>query len=338
MSARASWLRRLDPAAWSPRAQVLALFLPAIALVASAAGAALAPDRYVLTHIVKALLLMAPRWCMAMWPLWAMLLGWRAPRLRPPAVVLGLFGLATAGWPETDRTLDAPGWTVVSTNVNSYSPEPDTRALEAELLALDPDVVLVIEKRLLALAGYRRVDNFDDPLPRPSHGTAVFCKDGVDCAAEVTEEFGSETMKMPLALVRLGGDLCLLGVHSPPPVPFDPSGIGPYIGRIAEAVEGGRMARDWAPCRAGDPIVLVGDLNAPPRSTAYRALVDGEGLRDTRARTGVYGATWPAGGGWPDLPYFRLDHLLAGDVEITEVYARRMSGADHKALVFRARP
>ena len=286
-----------------------------------------------------AALLSLPRWCMAAWPLWALVIGWRVPNLRPAALLLGGVGGAAAGRPELDVAGDGPGWIVVSTNVNSYSPDADTGPLEKAIAESAPDAVIVLEKRLLALAGFTRAaDNFEDDLPRPSHGSAVFCRDGADCVAEVTEEFGSETMKMPLALVRLGGQVCIFGVHAPPPVPYDPSGLGPYVESLASAIDRRRVAQAWGPCQPGDAVVVVGDLNAVPGSTAWRRLVEGEGLLDARSATGVFGATWPSGGGWPDLPYFRLDHLLVGDATVSGVHSRRMPGTDHKALVFRVSP
>ena len=57
------------------------------------------------------------------------------------------------------------------------------------------------------------------------------------------------------------------------------------------------------------------------------------GLRDRLLSWGVWAASWPAGGGWPNLPFFQLDHLLVGPVEIPRVQQVRVPGSDHIALV-----
>jgi len=65
-----------------------------------------------------------------------------------------------------------------------------------------------------------------------------------------------------------------------------------HIGVTARQ-ESGRLIREWlaANARANEKIVLVGDLNTPPSSAAYAALVEGGLLRNTKAlsQTPPYG-------------------------------------------------
>ena len=327
-------LTALDPAAWAPRRPLLALALPGLFAAFFLVIGPLWPTGHVVGYVLHALSLAAPRWCVWLWPLWSVGLALRVPALAPGALVGALLGVALAGDPGADPD-PGRGWRVVSSNVNAYSPEGPEGVSEA-LGALAADVVLIIEKRPEEIPGMRRAaDNFAVEVPRPSHHTAAFCRDGLACEAVITEEFGSETSKMPLALVRLPDGICLFGIHSPPPAPYDPSGLLPYLQRVAAALSGGRVAADWGPCRAGDPAVVAGDLNTIPRSEAYRTLLRGTGLRDALASRGVYAASWPSGGGWPDIPFFQLDHLLPGDVDVWAERVRRVPGADHKALVFR---
>jgi hypothetical protein len=228
---------------------------------------------------------------------------------------------------------------VLVTNVNSFADNPDHQPQIDFLAATQAEVIVVIERRPDALPGYRRVaDNFDQPLPRISHATAVFCREDFPCAALVTEEFGSDTMKMPLALVALPGGRCLLGVHAPPPAPIDASGMGPYIERLAGVIDQGRMTEAWGPCAAGDRVVLAGDLNAVPQSPAWRRLV-GRGLHDAFAGSGLFAASWPAGAGWPNAPFFQLDHLLLSEeVALLGVERVRVPDTDHKATLLALGP
>jgi hypothetical protein len=246
-------------------------------------------------------------------------------------------GLVLAGIPEFPPSDIATGLKVVSANVNAYSDTEDSAPLEAALSELKAGVLITIEERAHNVVGMTRVaDNYEEDLPRISHGTAVFCRDPVQCDARITEEFGSDHSRMPLALVRLTHGvqrpICLLGIHSPPPAPFDTSGIGPYISTIASHLEDGSISTPWNPCQRGDDAVVLGDMNAVPWSTAWRAL-RATGLTDVLRWRGIYASSWPAGGGWPNLPLLRLDHLLVGTTDAQGVHLQRIPGSDHKALV-----
>ena len=313
------------------------------------AGPAIA-DRLPLTTVtawaVAAVLWQSPPWLGAFWAIWSLAVGLRGRFLWAPAVFAAL-GLWLAGQPLSllHPETAGPGLAVLATNVNAFSPldsDADRAALEAQLAAYGADVVLVLEKRPLALPGYVRVaDNFDADLPRASHATALFCRDGLRCKAAVTAEFGSDTAQMPVGLVRVTGAagpaLCIGALHAPPPVPIDPTGHLPHVRAIADRVQAGRLRDAWGPCVAGDPVVLAGDLNAVPRSPAWRAL-EAAGLRDALQGAGLFAASWPGGGGWPNLPYFQLDHVLAGPATVSGVRQHTVPGADHRALSFRVEP
>ncbi len=231
------------------------------------------------------------------------------------------------------------GFVVVSSNLDAFSEGPPGAA-EA-LAALHADVVITIERRVEEIPGLQRVaDNHGVPMKRPSHGTAIFCRPGLPCEGAVSPEFGSETFTMPLGLLRVpvpragGGSqpVCILGLHAPPPAPLDPSGLLPYVQRVAEAIVGGRMARQWGPCLPGDPVLAMGDFNHVPGTPASR-LLRSSGLRRSEWGRAPWQASWPAGGGWPNLPFFELDQALAGpELRVRSVRRHRIPGADHKAL------
>lgn len=315
------------------RAQVAqVVLLPVLLGLACHFVARVLPAQFVWPNAAQALLLTAPRWLMLLWLLGAVGLLLRTRRVVVPAL-LAVSGLALAGLPPLPG--QGTGLVFVSANVQAYGETRD--GLETALGALDADVLITIERRAEQVPGMDRIaDNHEPDLSPTSHGTAVFCKPTAGCEAVITEEFGSETSHMPLALVRVQG-VCLLGVHGPPPVPFDATGLGPYVARIADALADGRMVADWGPCRAGDPALVAGDLNAVPGSGPHR-LLRSRGLTDVVQHQGVWAGTWPAGGGWPDMPFLRLDHLLAGAVEVDGVTTRRLPGTDHKALRARVRP
>ena len=316
------------------RGLYIALLIPAALAVVSPLVARLLPGEVMWAAAASSILYSLPPWLMAAWPLWGLSIGRRTGRWG--AASLSALGLAFMGRPVATLpgAADLP-LSVVSANVNAFSPDADPAPMEAALGAWGATVVGVVEKRALSIPGMvRAADNFDDPLPTDSHGTAIFCTVGARCEAIVTEEIGSKTWKMPVGLARLDDAVCVLFVHGPPPLPIDASGLPAYVDAIARRLKGGRMSEAWGPCRAGDPALLMGDLNGVPGSDAHRRLVDA-GLTDHLQGTGVWGATWPAGGGWPLLPVFRLDQLLVGDLEVGDIDLGFTPGSDHRAVFAR---
>ena len=326
---RGSWVRA-----------VLLMTAPGlVGMIAPSVGSVL-PEDSVALQALAAVLCMSPPWCGLVWLVWAVAWAWRSGWWGPavPCAVAAFLSLGRpVAWLPQDGTppLDAPA--VVVVNVNAFSDESDPGRLEAELAALDADVVVVIEKRALEVPGMVRVtDNFDTDIPRISHGSAVFCRRPERCPSAVTEEFGSASQRMPATLTRLEPlDLCLVGAHAPPPVPLDPTGLRPHVEAIARRISDGRLSEDWGPCRAGDGLILAGDLNAVPRSPVV-GMLHSAGLRDALDGAGIFGASWPSGGGWPDVPVFHLDHLLVGRAHVAEVRQVHVSATDHIGLAFRA--
>ncbi|MCK6522691.1 endonuclease/exonuclease/phosphatase family protein [Myxococcota bacterium] len=306
-----------------------------LALVVIFAGLAQAlPESILWVNGVKHLLLAGARLLPLLWfpwALWALRQGaWR------PALVGATLAFVGGGLPPVDE-VEGPGLVVVSANVQAFiENEP---ALEAALATFNADVLVTIEKRGQQVAGMRRVaDNYDRPMPRTSHGLAVYCRDGVDCDAEITGELGAKGCTQPMALARVNqGALCLVGIHVPPPVPLCATGARPYIQHIVEAVEDGRLTSDLGPCRAGDPALIMGDLNAVRGSDPHKALL-AQGLSDPLLWRGIWATTWPSGGRWPNLPLLQIDHALVGDLTVEGVRVHRVPDSDHKALRLRVRP
>lgn len=326
---RGSWVRA-----------VLLMAVPGLlGVIAPSVGAAL-PEDSVALQGVAAVLCMSPPWCGLVWLVWAVAWAWRSGWWGP-AVPCAVAAVLSLGRPLACLPQDGPppadAHAVVVVNVNAFSDEAEPGRLEAELAAVDADVVVVIEKRALEVPGMVRVaDNFDTDIPRISHGSAVFCRRPERCPSAVTEEFGSASQRMPATLTRLEpSDLCLVGAHAPPPVPLDPTGLRPHVETIARRISDGRLSEAWGPCRAGDGVILAGDLNAVPRSPVV-GMLHAAGLRDALDGAGIFGASWPAGGGWPDLPVFHLDHLLVGRAHVAEVRHIHVSATDHIGLAFRA--
>jgi endonuclease/exonuclease/phosphatase (EEP) superfamily protein YafD len=323
--------RRPPPARRLPAAgpALLAVLAPLLALPL--------PEDRVWAQIGVALLLSAPPWLWAAQAALSLLLALRG---RGRKHLFGLLALIGVGRPPAllpaARPLDG-GLRVAVVNVNAFSPL-DAAQIEAWAAGLQLDALVAVERRGAEIDGMVRVaDDFEARLPRPSHHSAAWCRAGLGCAADVSPQIGSPTMQMPVVRLHLPAvGRCLVGLHAPPPVPKDPTGLRPHLEALADVIASGRLARAYGPCPAGAGVVVAGDLNHVPGSWAARLLLD-RGLTDALAGAGAFGATWPGGGGFPDLPVFRLDHVLVGDAEVGGLTRLRVPGSDHRAWAFSLR-
>ncbi len=287
------------------------------------------PVGVVWAQAAAALMWSAPPVCALVQALWALGL---AARRRAAGPLVGLCALPLVGAPwAVGAPAPAGALRVAVLNVNAFSPVGPA-GVQAQIAALELDVLVLVEHRLEAVPGLVRVaGNLDQPLPRPSYGTTVWCRGA--CAAWVSPLIGSDRQRMPLAVVALPAvGACLLGVHAPPPAPLDASGIEPYTRWLAAFIEDGRLVRALGPCPAGAGVVVAGDLNHVPGSDPHRRLV-GRGLRDLLWGRGLFAASWPAGGGFPALPVLRLDHVLVGAVGAAPPLRVDLEGSDHRGFV-----
>ena len=194
-----------------------------------------------------------------------------------------------------------------------------------------PDFAILIEKRADEIKGMTRVaDDFATPVAKTSHHIAVFCRK--ECQAWVSPQIGSREMKMSYALLHVEPNLCIIGIHAPPPVPISATGMRPYIEEIAKYIENGQIKADWRVCKKGDEVLVAGDMNAVSGSWAYRQFI-ASGLRDQRAWIGSKGATWPSDAEkFVDFPFFRIDHVLSSQ-PVGGVQSIDIPDSDHLGLL-----
>lgn len=318
----------------------LALLVPAALALLSPRLARLLPESGVAWQGLIAALSGSPPW----WGAIGVLVGVGVAARRGGralGLVAAVLHLPLLGRPGPWGPAATPGdLRVVVANVNAYAPAGTEDALVAALTAGQPEIIALVEERPRALPGYTLVDGtFDRGLPRPSHGTALFCRDGVPCAGEVTATFGHPSLRMPLGLVRLPGlAACLLVVHVPPPAPLEWRGTRPWLEAVAARVADGRLREAEGGCAAGDAVILAGDFNATPHSPVMDVL-GGRGLRDPQHRAGLFALSWPSGGGFVALPMLRLDQLRHGaGVRVGAVETFALPGSDHRGLRFSVGP
>lgn len=209
---------------------------------------------------------------------------------------------------------------LVSANVlrNRYA----TEATAAEVLAADPDVIVLLEvdhKWLTAMDA--ALTDYPHRIQKPrsdNFGIAVYSR--VPFVSNATPELLSSvppTIEVDLDLP--GGPVTLSAVHPPPPVSEG----------HAEMRDKKLMALAARTAGCGRCIV-AGDLNITPYSPAWTPFIEASGL--SSARGGRLQGTWPAGLPAPLL--IALDHVLVGpQIGVERLTVGEKTGSDHLPLI-----
>lgn len=81
------------------------------------------------------------------------------------------------------------------------------------------------------------------------------------------------------------------------------------------------------------PVVVMGDLNAPPSAVAFRRFARRAELRDCTAQLGLgFPGTWGRTPASPVAPV-PIDHVMTRDAACTDLDITRRPGSDHAALI-----
>lgn len=98
--------------------------------------------------------------------------------------------------------------------------------------------------------------------------------------------------------------------------------------RWGEGLDSLRLAAEGS----DGPVIVLGDLNAPPSAVAYRRWVKRTGLRDCTAQLGSgFPGTWgrTRGAAYGPVP---IDHVTTRGAACTALEVTRERGSDHRAL------
>ncbi len=226
---------------------------------------------------------------------------------------------------------------LVSANLFFRNPQPVEAA--ARLAGLEPDVVLLLEwsglnlkSKVLRQQGLGPVLN---EHRRGAHGAAVWLDAALEGSASLEDNPVPGPCAMPMAVARIKHQqayLTLLGVHAPPPIRACEGLTQPTLVALAGMIEAGRLSRDLGPGRAGDPVIVAGDLNAFPFSEGL-ARLRGAGLLDSYAERNILpSGTWSPGSWFPSLA--RIDYILVPhDCEVLDARVLDLPGSDHRLVM-----
>ncbi len=266
----------------------------------------------------------------------ALLLGWRktAAALALVALLfLGIYGRPFLPAPEAPA--DRPNrLTVATLNVGGFRLDPPRiaaaiRDTGAELVVIQEIVDPFVPELRETLAA-------DYPHQIYRGGKGVLSHHPLGEPRLFGTERSPGRPQLETTLMLDGRSVVLMAPHAHPPtdVPlvYGDGSYRPHPNTLADATELAARAAS-----TGLPTLMVGDLNLPTRSPAYRAM-RASGLRDAYQQAGDgFGATWPANVerfGLRLPPLVRLDYVWHSP-DFTALSARTGSayGSDHLPVV-----
>lgn len=277
-------------------------------------------------------------------PLLGLMLMWRVYGV---ALVLGVASLPFVFFytplflPQTPPTPSGPTLTVLTHNI--LAANQDTRRLGEAILAEQADVVALQE--LVANHANRLAPQLGPIYPHrviySAQGLGVYSRYPLRDAQLLTLA-PEMSYAVRATLDAPSGPLTIFNAHPRNPriewntygrsllyvANFDPSRRDRAVAALTEAVE-----------RTSGPVIVLGDLNLPDRSVAYRQLT--RRLRDAHREVG-----WGLGFTFPDtrpqgratflFPILRIDYVLYSS-ELTALESRvgPASGSDHRPVIAR---
>lgn len=133
----------------------------------------------------------------------------------------------------------------------------------------------------------------------------------------------------PMAVSRLtlgATQVAMIGVHLPPRVPVCESSTDGAVLALAGLVKEGRLVRDLGPARAGDAVILAGDLGSQKKQLDPLRAV---GLAEIGEKAGRTLTTWSMGPirQWPDHIFVPASWSAA------QVTTFAVPGSDHQGVV-----
>ncbi len=215
--------------------------------------------------------------------------------------------------------------TIRLVGANLLMVNPDTDGIAREILAADPDVILVQEysprwatsfERHGILAAYPHAVGV---VREDSFGIAILSRLPLE-RAELVDVAG---LPVARATVVVGEQrLRLIGVHTLPP-------------RLPEYTATWREQMAWlrtAALAEPRPLAVIGDLNATQHSRRYQRLTHA-GLVSAHRRCGRGWATTFPNGVFP-VPPIRLDHaLVSPELVCVAIREGEGAGSDHRPLI-----
>lgn len=226
---------------------------------------------------------------------------------------------------------------VATMNLNFANNKP---AAVAELISdSDLDIILLLEYsksnidlNAVQQCGYTLAASY--PMNSP-YGLALLCRKGIQVKAEIHPCPVDTPCPLPFLSARLQtavGEISILGIHPPPPISGCGNTTDDVINEFAGYLYQGRLTLSIGQAIQGDPLIIMGDLNATPFNSAVKGL-QRKGLSDS-----YDSYNWQIGPTWKPRSYFpaiaRIDYILTSDVlKLSRSFTLKIPGSDHHGVV-----
>lgn len=224
-------------------------------------------------------------------------------------------------------------------SANLYFGNHEVEALTQRLLALNADVLLLLEWSghnldlgRMRQSGLRVVVNH---ARAGTHGILVVARVGLALTAQVHAAPVRGPCAMPYVSLRMRRDTqsyALLGIHVPPPISACVATTNATLRYFAQYIENGKLTAHLAPAQIADPVILMGDFNALPFAPSIRRF-QMLGLIDS------YGATnWRPGPTWSPVSWMpaiaRIDYIFVSrEILVRDARSITLPGSDHRLVV-----
>jgi endonuclease/exonuclease/phosphatase (EEP) superfamily protein YafD len=247
--------------------------------------------------------------------------------------VLALLANSLVLYPYFNPTYAAPAGTPATLRVmalNLHYGQANTDQLLAEVTSQDVDVLVLTEfteraQAVLTDSRWQQVLPYhlgttgrSAPNPRfdsDTSGTQVLSRTPI---TELGRTSGTTATNIAVSVEANGHRLVVIGAHP----------VNAYRGKVNGWVSEAQILADFAAGFAGQPTVLVGDLNSVPEQVTLRNLLTTTGLHES---VGGWQPTYPAD---RLVPLITIDHVLASEQFRTVSISRfKIAGTDHLATV-----
>lgn len=236
-------------------------------------------------------------------------------------VVVSLGGLVPRAVASASAGTAAATLTVLT--VSTARDRADPGAIVRLVAEHDVDVLALPEASTgyaRRVAGEARMRAGTSGLLGAGPGTALLVRDGLE-VRPAEELLGLANGTVAGTVVVGGVAVTLHAVHPTSPLPLD------------EATWSDDLAVLAGPCAAAEPTIVVGDLNASPDHSGFRALLEA-GCRDVGAAAGgALVGTWPQA--VPRALGTVIDHVLLAGPRLAPLSYEVLDapGSDHRAVL-----